>query len=93
MPADNAAPAPPASLPYFLSPRDYYEARFGKAVLLTDAELGIILTALGECNPWTDDTEDRVAANLFPKLLELILGSSPYESLPIRTAKEESGDV
>lgn len=68
-------------IPFFLNPRTAFEARYGKAVLLTDCELGIILTALGECNVCEHD--EAALAGLFPKLLCALDEDAPYERLPI----------
>ena len=69
----------PGLVPFLLSPRTEYEARYGKGVLLTDCELGILISALTESNIRQDDED--AAVTLYIKLFAALDGEPPYGSI------------
>lgn len=65
--------------PILVKPRGLVESTFGKATLLTNASIDVLLDALDTYRPSTD-TAVEITAELYDKLYSLWTEKGPYES-------------
>lgn len=64
--------------PYLLTPRDAFEATYGKAVLLTDVMIAQILDALAHAKAQTKEGQEAIAC-LYGRLMDAWDEDCPYE--------------